>query len=120
MSTKIEYTIKEAAKEMSLTDAYVRALIRQGKLPSELRPITFDSSVSRHVIKAADVKAFLQETVRKTKRTDGRNKYVFYATPEEQQAVDDALRAANLTAVADMIHTANPLKPRAGGKYVKT
>ena len=104
-------TIREAAKEMGMTEAYVRTLIRTQKLDSHLEPIAFESSVSRHMIYRQDIDNFLTSTPRKTKRTDGRNKYVFYATPSELSSVDAALRAAKLDVMADIIHTANFIKP---------
>lgn len=105
-----EYTIKQAAVRMGLTEPYVRALIRNDKLPSELRAIGFESQVSRHMITEQAIATFLKETTRKSRRNDGRNKYVLYANPAEIILVDEAIRKAGLTKVADMIHSANNLK----------
>lgn len=105
-------SIPEAAKRMSLTSAYVRTLIRKDRLASHLVPIAPESLVMRHMISEEDVVAFLQGTPRKTKRADNRNKYVFYATPEEHQAVVEALEKAGLHTIVDMMGTANKLKPR--------
>lgn len=109
---KTEFTIKEAAKYMNLTEAYVRSLIRGDRLPSELRPIAFEAAVSRHIIQLTDIETFLKETTRKTKRNDGRNKYVMYLNPQEEGDVITALQNAKLGHLADMIHPANFLKPR--------
>lgn len=113
--TAEKLTIYEAAREMHLTTQYVRALIRTNKLASMLEPISADSKVTRHTILRTDIEAFLAGTTRRTKRSDSRNKYVFYATPEERELVEKALRTAHLDDVADMIQTANKLKPRSNG-----
>jgi hypothetical protein len=111
-SKPVTYTIKTAAARMNLTEAYVRSLIRTGKLVSNLEPIGFEAAVKRHIITETDITDFLRDTPRKTKRTDGRNKYVFYATPEEVDQTLTALRGARLDIIAGFIHTANRLKSR--------
>lgn len=109
---KKEYTIREAAKRMGLTEAYVRTLIRHDKLPSTLKPIAFEAMTKRHMIAEEDIVQFLADTPRKTKRTDGRNKYVFYATPTEADAAIAVLRTAGMDDVAGFVRTANHIKPR--------
>jgi len=106
-----EFTIKQAAKHMGLTDAYVRALIRQKKLPSTLVPIAKDADVSRHIITLDDINEYERGATHKTKRKDGRNKFVFYATPTEAQAAVKVLQDAGLDLIASTVRTANILKP---------
>lgn len=107
----MKHTIAEVARDTGFTPQYVRSLIRKGQLHSTLEPIAEGAQVSRHMIDDDDVKRFLNSTKRKTKRTDGRNKYVFYATPEEQLAVVEALLAAGLNDIVESIRTANKIKP---------
>jgi len=111
LETPTEFTIKQAAKHMGLSDAYVRALIRQKKLPSTLVPIAKDADVSRHIITLEDIDEYEKGATHKTKRKDGRNKFVFYATPTEAQVAIKALQDAGLDLIAGTVRTANILKP---------
>jgi hypothetical protein len=106
------HTIGDVAKKLSMTPAYVRALIRTGKLNSTLMPMAFESQVKRHMMSDADIEEFLKSTVRKTKRVDGRNKYVFYANVGEYDLVVNALKTAKLESILETLRSANNIKPR--------
>lgn len=109
------YTIAELARKLGFTPAYVRMLIRKKLLESSLEPIAPGANVTRHIVTEEDLNDYLTGSKRRSKRTDGRNKYVFYATPGEHDQVIVALDAANLHQVVESLRTANKLKPQMGG-----
>lgn len=104
-------TINQVARETGFTPQYIRTLIRRGTLKSKKIPISEHSPVVRHMIYDESLAEFLHTTQRKTKRTDGRNKFVFYADQIEYASVVDALTAAGLTAIVESLRTANKIKP---------
>jgi len=109
-----DLTIPEAALYTGFSEPYVRSLIRDQKLPSTLRPINPGSGIHAHYISLDDLTTFLENSRRRTRRNDSRNKYILYATPVELDETLRVLRAANRTtaAVADLIVPANKLKPK--------
>lgn len=104
-------SLNAVSQRAGLTPQYVRTLIRKGILPSTLVPVAFESKVVRHMISEADLEAFQNRLTQRTKRDDKRNKYVFYATPEEKEQVLQALTVAKLEHLIPFIRTANHLKP---------
>lgn len=104
-------SINEAARATSFTPQYIRSLIRKGILPARRAPLHEGTVVEHLLISEDNLKVFLLETPRKTKRQDGRNKFVFYANPTEYAQVVEALVRANLVQVVDSLHTANKTKP---------
>jgi len=109
--TKNTYTIGEAAVAMKMSSQYVRTLIRRGQIKSKLVPIAKDSQVTRHAIAKDQLENFLSGSARKSKRTDGRNKYVFYANFGEIGRVREVLKAAGLQEVEKTVMSSNQLKP---------
>lgn len=104
-------SITDVARQCGFTGQYVRTLIRKGKLESELHPIREGSMVQKHFVSKESLQEFLAETTRKTKRTDGRNKYVFYAKPREYDKVLQALLKDGLVDVVESIRENNKVKP---------
>jgi predicted transcriptional regulator len=108
--TNDELTIPQVAKELGFTIQYVRYLIRTGKLSSILRPIFEGASTQRHMISSEEIARYLSEAHTHSRRNDRRNKFIFYATPEEYTTILALVREANLAEVADTMLPANTVK----------
>jgi len=108
MTKAKELNIPGAAKYLNYTRPYVRALIRNKKIKTTLRPIAPNAKVKRHMIAITELKKFQLTRITRTRRKDGRNKYILYVTPGEHQEVLTALKNAGLQDVADLIVRANP------------
>jgi hypothetical protein len=105
-----QYDINSAAGRMGYTPQYVRALIRKGLLDTELVPLVKGSLVTRHMISEEEIVRYLSGAVRKSRRIDGRNKFVFYANVAEYPRIIEALKKAGLQEVAEGVRSANKLK----------
>ena len=103
------FTIKSLSKHSGLSEFYIRKCIREGSLPTfqeKLNEKTF-----RHKISESAYKSWRAKTSARTQRTDGRNKFVFYATPAEYKKFV-AKAKESLPAVAKTIARANPPKAK--------
>lgn len=99
-------SIKAAAAEFGLSECWVRRMVHQGKLEHR-RVQVGDTKVTRIEIprKALEARA----TGTRSRRADGRNKWVMYATPAELDAIQALLGDHDL---AVPIARANPPKGR--------
>jgi excisionase family DNA binding protein len=106
-SKKGYLTIKEAAEEFGLSTVWIRRMVHQGKLET-IRVKIGETQVERIEIarKSIEVRA----SGSKSRRDDGRNKYVVYATPEEYQHLQETLEDAGLGDLP--IARANPPKSK--------
>jgi excisionase family DNA binding protein len=90
------YTIPEAAKELEVTEAYIRMMIREGVIETTMVPTREGSRVTKHTISDEELEAFAhREGKRAPRRRDGRSKCVFYATLEELDRVKELLYATH-------------------------
>jgi len=80
------FTIITAAAHLKLSPQYVRKAVRAGELKSTLKPVE-GRDVKRHEILPADLETWRKGIGARIGRADGRNKFVFYATPEELVAL---------------------------------
>ena len=87
-------TLREAAKRMGFTEAYVRMLIRRGKLKTKKVPLGPESIVWKHMIIADDVAKLAKKP--RGLREDGRRKYIVYATEDELMVAKQVLTDAGL------------------------
>lgn len=78
--------INKIAAQEGLRPEYVRMAIRQGKLETQLLPRSEGSKTLKHFATPEAVRAW-RDSIKgtRTSRADGRNKYFFYATPEEHE-----------------------------------
>jgi hypothetical protein len=97
-------SIKEAAVEFDLSECWIRRMVHQGKLPHK-RVQVGDTKVSRIEIPVSALKA--RASLSRSRREDGRNKFVLYATPAEYAQLQKLLSDADL---ATPIARANPPK----------
>jgi hypothetical protein len=97
-------TINEAALFSGLSPVYIRRAILDKKLSAVKEPIAEGSKTVRNVITMESFKAWRAEAGAHTKREDGRNKYVLYASTEE---IADLMKKVAGTAYADTIKRAN-------------
>ena len=104
------YDIPAAAKRAGFSIGYIRTLIRNGKIATELKPIHEGSSVLKHMISEGELKRFLKEIPHKSRRSDGRNKYIVYARAEECVQMKRVLVEAGMIELAGLIVPANRLK----------
>lgn len=104
------YDIIDAAKYLGFSQIYIRMLIRKGRLASVKKSSTPGSLVMKHMVRESDLNEFIGEMPHKTRRADGRNKFIMYATPGEYTRTRQVLLNANLIEVADLIIPANKVK----------
>lgn len=105
------YSIIEIARKCGFTIPYVRTLIRKGTLQSEMRPLRPGSVVMKHFVPEESLTDFLSSTTRKSRRADGRSKYVFYASPKEYDRVLQALLKEGMVDIVESLRSANKVKP---------
>jgi hypothetical protein len=83
-------TITQVAKELGCQVPYVRTLIREHKIPDMLkRPL--NSSQWRWEIPEAWVLEYKKTYGSRSKRSDGRNKYLIWMNPEESEKFTDLM-----------------------------
>ena len=107
---KLKFDIEETAEELNFSAQYIRLLVRTGRLHSTMEPITEGSLVERHVITAEELERYKNEAPHKSRRSDGRNKFIIYLAVKEIAPARKALKAAGLKEVAEGIRPANKLK----------
>jgi hypothetical protein len=98
LAQKERLTIDEAAQLADVRPQYIRTLLRKGELESVQEPIEEGSQVWRHEILMESFVDWNENRTR-SRRADGRNKFTVYATPDEAEAIEDALEEAGLTEV---------------------
>lgn len=106
-----QYTIREAARELGMSEQYIRHAVREGKLPTVKEPIN-DGQQFRHLISEADLAAWRSRTGSRSSRSDGRNKFVCYLTPTEEKQARAALKKADLGDAEKLLVRANPPKSK--------
>ena len=94
--TEKVYDLKEAAKELGLTEFRVRSAIRAGDLKTYWEPTKPDSKTNKHMITESALREWRSKTGSHTRRADGRNKYNIYMTPAEYDQVMALLVDAKL------------------------
>jgi len=106
-----DLTIAEAAELLKLSATYTRTLVQSGKLKSRMVPVQEGSDVKRYSISIVDIDQWNETAQRRNVRTDGSNKYNFYATPPEYKKAVQVLKQNGLKDVAMLIAPANIRKP---------
>jgi len=102
-------SIKEAAQHLGTTDTYVRTLVRKGKLATERENLNEDGTLWRHMIPITELESY-KGNARTSRREDGRNKYVLYATPEELEALRKVIETEQLTCLIEKPKYGKPKK----------
>jgi hypothetical protein len=105
-----KYTIDEAAVELSFSAQHIRTLIRQGRLESTMEPLAEGSLVEHHIISAEELERYRNEVPHKSRRSDGRNKFIIYLLATEIAPVRKALEKAGFADIAKGIRPSNKLK----------
>lgn len=86
MNTNVnEQGIKEWAAESGLSEVYIRRMVNKGVLPSHKVVIT-EGGVEKNLITREDFEAF-RATRNHSQRTDGRNRFLLYATKDELERI---------------------------------
>jgi hypothetical protein len=107
-------SIKEASVALKCEQNYVRKLLREGKLTSNLVPTKPGSSVMKHLISKASIEARLTRQGDRTKREDGRNRWLIWATPSEMLALQSLLKDAGMELPHEMPNKGMYAKRKAG------
>lgn len=82
------YGIKDAAKYLGVDEQYLRKLVREGKLETQMVPVKSGSQVMKHLITQDTLDARKANAGAKAGgRKDGRNKWTVYATPAEMAQI---------------------------------
>ena len=115
MAEKRQYDINAAAKELGFSTIYIRTLIRKGVIKTTRVPLAEGSLVTKHVINEDEMQRFLKDIPHKSRRDDGRNKYILYARPDEYMQAYQVLTLAGLQEIADLIVPANKVMFWKGG-----
>ena len=107
-------TIKTASAKYGKSQVYIRRAIRENKLETTLQPISKGSKTKQHVVTVAAYEVWRSERSGRSRRDDGRNKFVFYANKDtELQVIKDAIaKALPDFDVAALIVVANPPKSK--------
>jgi len=74
-------SIKEAAIYLGVTEAYLRRLVRRGRIAATKVPLTEGAQVHKYVIATDTLDAFRSRV--RSHRPDGRRAYKIYLTPAE-------------------------------------
>lgn len=105
------YDIKAAAERLSFSPQYVRLLIKQEKLLSEMVPLAPGAIVTKHVITETSIKLFESTVASKaSQRNDNRTKWVMYASFAEMKDILSAIKKTGHAEVAALTRPANKLK----------
>lgn len=104
------FTIREAAAKLNVSEMYVRKLIKQGKIESDLKAIP-GTKIQRHEISEESLEDYANSASNRSSREDGRNKFTAYFTPEEYEKVVKILNE-NMSEyeVESLISRTNPPK----------
>ena len=97
--------IKDVAKELGLSEVYVRRMILKGKIETikkEIRTNTF-----KHLITREEVERWRSSVASRSKREDGRSKFTLYSTKEEYEAIQKLLKEQDIQA---LIQRSNKVK----------
>lgn len=100
MSKAKVYTIKSLANELNLTEGYVRRAIHKGELETTLANVG-DTNVQRHEVTQAQVDAWREKASSRSRREDGRNKYVIYMNDEEFEAMKSGVVSEEVVATCE-------------------
>ena len=108
------FTIKTAAKELGLSEVYIRRAVRSKDLATQLVPVSKGSKTERHEIKESILMEWRATRGSGSRREDGRNKFVLYANSEtELGTIKEAIaQALPDYPVEDLIVRANPSKSK--------
>lgn len=124
MSDKAKATPKQAlpipaaAEYLGVKPQYVRTLIRNGKFkPNKVR-ISEDSQVWRWEIPIDQLDAHAAGGGARTRRADGRSKFVLYATPEEHEKIAALVAEQKLAVIIERAY--QPKKKEEPAKDAKS
>lgn len=96
MTTKV-YDIKSGAVYLGCDEMYLRKLIRDGKIKTNLVQIA-GTKIWKHEIAEEELKGWKERARTHTSRTDGRNKYTVYANAQEIAAMQEWLKSKGMPA----------------------
>ena len=102
-------TIKSAAEEYDLSQVYIRRAILKGDLPAKKVPISEGATTVRNEFTEKDFLHWRSTRKTRSRRTDGRSKYVHYATDEEELELQALLTKNELNII---VQRANKRKPK--------
>jgi hypothetical protein len=91
--------IKEAASKLGLSELYVRNAIRSGKLETTMVPVAPDSKTMKHQITVKALEAWRASTSNRSRRDDGRGRFILYATEAELADLRKMLANAKLAVI---------------------
>lgn len=106
---KTSFSIDEAAEELGYTKHYLRQLVRKNEIKAALVPISPGARVFKYLISKSELERFRDAPRGRSRRTDGRSKFLFYATFDEAEEVIETLEENGLAELADLIQSANEL-----------
>ncbi len=117
------YSLKGAAKVLECSVQYVRYLIRHDRLKFYRERVHPLSTVFRHVIPFEEIEKYQNSLRTHSRREDKRNKFLFYAGPEEYKEIVELVRE-RFPEVAETMVPANTVKSMGfqrtiyGGKFI--
>lgn len=89
--------IKDVAKELGLSEVYVRRMILKGKIATtkvEIAPNTF-----KHLIDREEVERWRKSVQGHSRRADGRSRFILYSTKEEFEKIQELLKTNEVEAI---------------------
>lgn len=94
-----EQGIKEWSKESGLSEVYIRRMVNKGVIPSHKVVIT-EGGVEKNMITREDFETF-RKTRNHSQRTDGRNRFLLYVTPEELEKIQELLTENGIESIIE-------------------
>lgn len=83
--------IKEVCERYGLSQVYVRRMILKGTIPTT--KVEIGKNTFKHVMNVTDIEKWREASQNRSKRQDGRGRYILHATLEEidqlQQLLDE-------------------------------
>lgn len=107
----VMFSIKTAAQETGLSEVYIRRAIQMKKLPTQKVQVG-DTEVYKHMITKDDLEKWRNGSGTHSVRTDGRNKFVMYATPDELAKIQQFIAEQKIGAVVDKANKPEDVKRR--------
>jgi uncharacterized protein (DUF111 family) len=104
------YSIKEARKELNLSEVYIRRMIQQEKLNTT--KVAISAEVWKHMISEEDLLAWRKNSNQRSIREDGRNKFVIYANADELAKIQQLLKANNINSPLERANKTEDTKKR--------
>jgi hypothetical protein len=105
-----QYSIKQAAAALELSEVYIRRMIQQKKIVTV--KVMVNESVWKHMIDESELNRWRKQTSTRSIRSDNRNKYNLYATEAELAEITKLLKANKIESPIERANKPEDIKRR--------